>query len=278
MKNETRIPLAALGCGIAGLALRVLQKLTGFEPDTGLAKPGNPAALGMLAVLALAAVVLFLLSRKIDPAKEKEGFTAWFGTKSAGMLTVLVMGIFAMAASGALQFMMSVMGGQSVMTADGMMVTMVVMGPVSPRELMILGVLSLASAVCLFPAAAACRKREGVEKEVNGNLLLVPVVCLVVRLVLVYRVNAVDPVLQAYYIELLALVLLTLAFYRLAGFAFQAESGRGFSFWGGLAVVLCITALADCGDITGLLFYGGSALVVLAFLLLLHTSRGKREL
>lgn len=46
----------------------------------------------------------------------------------------------------------------------------------------------------------------------QGSLLLVPVVCFVIRLVLVYRVDSINPVLSDYYLELLALVFLTLGF------------------------------------------------------------------
>lgn len=56
---------------------------------------------------------------------------------------------------------------------------------------------------------------------VSGNVLLAPVGILVVRLVAAYRQDSVNPTLAAYYIELLALVFLTLAFYRLSSFAFR---------------------------------------------------------
>ena len=70
-------------------------------------------------------------------------------------------------------------------------------------------------------------------------MLLVPVVCPVIRLVLVYRVDSIDPVLSDYYLELLALVFLTLGFYRLSSFAFGAGRTDRFALYAGLAVVLC---------------------------------------
>ena len=63
-------------------------------------------------------------------------------------------------------------------------------------------------AASLLPAVPACRIRpEGeTRKPFQSPLLLVPVCCLVVRLVLTYRVVSVDPSLTDYYTELLAVV------------------------------------------------------------------------
>ena len=75
-----------------------------------------------------------------------------------------------------------------------------------------------ASRCACLPHPAGGRAR----KPFQSPLLLVPVCCLVVRLVLTYRVVSVDPSLTDYYTELLAVVFLALAFYRLSSFAFRA--------------------------------------------------------
>jgi hypothetical protein len=93
-------------------------------------------------------------------------------------------------------------------------------------------------------------------------------VCLVARLVLVYRVDSVNPSLGAYYVEILALVFMTLAFYRLSSFAYHAAKTRRFALYTGAAVVLCMTALADSEGLSALLLYIGGALALLGFLLL----------
>lgn len=270
MKDQKSLTLVMLLGGAAALALRLWQTLTGFEADTGLAVAGHPAGIALAAVLVVLAVVLALLSRKLPGGKDGRAFEQAFSTESAGELTVLVMGIFMMAAGGALQLLFAFLGGglQSVVQDSGMMLSVVWMGAVSPKEVMILGVLAVASAVCLFPAAAACRHGNLNTGSFNGSLLLVPVICLVIRLVMLYRINSVDPVLQAYYVELLAVVFAALAFYQLAGFAFGQGKGRWYGLCSGLAVVLCMAALGDGHDISGTLFYGGCALSVLGFWLL----------
>lgn len=275
-KNLTAVMLAG---GAAALALRLWQTLTGFEGDTGLAVAGHPAGIALAAVLAALALVLVLLCRKLSGSKDGRAFTQVFSAESAARLTVIVMGIFMMAAGGALQLLFALMGGglQSVAQESGMMLAVVWMGEVSPKEVMLLGVLAIASAVCLFPAVAACRHGELDTGSFNGSFLLVPVICLVVRLVLLYRINSIDPVLQAYYVELLAVVFTALAFYQLAGFAFGQGKARWYGICSGLAVVLCVTTLGDMQDISATLFYGGCALSVLGFWLLYRPAEAALE-
>ena len=115
------------------------------------------------------------------------------------------------------------------------------------------GLLSLLSAASLLPAVPACRIRPegGARKPFQSPLLLVPVCCLVVRLVLTYRVVSVDPSLTDYYTELLAVVFLALAFYRLSSFAFRAGRTRRFAVYAALAIAFCLATLADRPDRPG---------------------------
>ena len=123
MKYFKKVSLAvAVGGGVA-LVLRVLQNLTGFEPDTGLAIPGHPVGVILPVVLAGVAVILFVLSRKLSGAAEERAFTQVFYTESPALLTVIVLGVFLLAASGALQLLPMIMQNspQMVMTNEGMM-------------------------------------------------------------------------------------------------------------------------------------------------------------
>lgn len=280
MKEQKSLTVVMLAGGAVALALRLWQTLTGFEADTGLAIAAHPAGIALEAVLAVLALALLMLRRKLPGGNDRRPFEQVFSAESAAKLTVLVMGIFLMAGGGALQMLFAFMGGglQRVAAESGMMLSVVWMGAVSPKEVMLLGALAIVSAVCLFPAAAACRRREdGEPRELNGSFLLVPVICMVVRLVMLYRINSIDPVLQAYYVELLAVVFTALAFYQLAGFAFGQGKIRWYGFCSGLAVVLCMTALGDGEDISGILFYAGCALSVLGFWLLCRPAGASAE-
>lgn len=275
MKDHRNLTMVMLAGGAVALALRLWQTLTGFEVNTGLAVSGHPAGVVLPLVLVALALVLVLLCRKLPGGTDRREFAQVFATESAAQLTVIVMGVFMMAAGGALQMLFALMGGglQGVLQDGGMMLSVVWMGAVSPKEVMILGALAVVSAVCLFPAVAACRRGE----LSSGSMLLVPVVCLVVRLVMLYRINSIDPVLQGYFVELLAVVFAALAFYQLAGFAFGQGNARWYGICSGLAVVLCLTVLGDMPDVSGTLFYGGCALSALGFWLLYQTDEGVLE-
>ena len=259
MRRYAVFPILALGGGCAAFALRLLQWRTGFEPDTGLPVPGTPfgAATAALAVLVL--VLCALLGKKLP--EEKEGaplFPAAFAAAEPGILTLAVAGVFLMGASG----LADMAAGLGIRGLPGMAVL-----SAARREQLILGALTLAAAVCLFPAVPACRVGDRkASGPFNGALLLAPVVCLVVRLVLLYRQDSSNPVLAAYWVELLALVLVILALYRLAAFAYGAGRTRRFTLYAVPAILLCLGALAD-GGLSSILFNGGAALTLTGFLL-----------
>ena len=88
-------------------------------------------------------------------------------------------------------------------------------------------------------------------------LLAVPV-CLLARLILVYRLRSANPVLADYYLEILGLMFLILAAYRLSGFAVQAGRPRIFSFYAEVTAVLALSMLADGAAPSALLTLGGA--------------------
>ena len=225
MKKYVLWPLLAAIGGVGAFLLRLLQRSTGFEVDTGLPIPGNLYAILLVARFVVLAAVLFGFS----------GASALTG--SGETVTVFV-------------------------TAQGSQLF-------SGREHLVVGLLSLLSAASLLPAVPACRIRpEGeTRKPFQSPLLLVPVCCLVVRLVLTYRVVSVDPSLTDYYTELLAVVFLALAFYRLSSFAFRAGRTRRFAVYAALAIAFCLATLADRPDPARLLFYLGGAVTLFGFLL-----------
>lgn len=126
----------------------------------------------------------------------------------------------------------------------------------SPQAHLILGVLDLVSAAGLFFAVRACGiKQRHNRLRFNGTWLLAPVLAMAVRLVLAYRVDSVNPALEAYYVELLALVFLNLAFYRFSSFSFGSGQTRRFALYTCCAVVLwhgsLLRQLLDLGALPG---------------------------
>ena len=274
MDKRYALPLTAALGAAAAWVLRLLQNRTGFEADTGLPIPGAPAALALAALLAVLGIALLLTSRLL-PAEEDPGpsLPRDFSTGSAGLLTLPMCGVFLIILSALADLAESLrMLPEGIVSSRHAIYGILRAGGLgySPRNQFLLGLLSLAAAVSLFPVLAGCRRRE--QRPVHrapAAITLLPVAMLVVRLVLTYRIDSVNPSLSMYYVELLALVFLTLAFYRLSSFAFQAGRTRRFALYAGAAVVLCVASLADgSAYLSSLLLYAGGGITMLGFLLL----------
>ena len=277
MKKNLALPALAVFGGAASFLLRLLQNRTGFEPDTGLPIPGNLPGLALVALLVLLAAAMCVLAGKL-PKEQDPGpaFPADFSTTEPKLLMLPVMGVLLMALSGLADLAQGL--GIALPGAPGLNDAYVlpadmevwVPGPsFSQTAMLLMGLLSLVSAAGLLLAVTSCRPREG-RKPVPGAVLLIVPAALVIRLVLTYRAYSVDPALEAYYVELLALIFLTLGFYRLSAFAFQSGRTRRFSLYAVPAAVLSLAALADASasNLSAPLLYLGGALALLGFLLL----------
>lgn len=275
MKKKLLFPaLAFVGGGIAYM-LRLMQDLTGFEAATGLPVTGNLWAILLPIFLALVLTAALLLSLRVPTCKwDPTDFEASFSSSSSGLLMLPTAGIFLLGLSGLLQLAMNLglLPDVAVLTASGLSRRALSTG----RGGLLEAALTLLSAFCLFTTLPACRRSGSREAgrddvpaaRVNGLFLVLPVIAMVVRLVLRYRQDSVNPTLAAYYVPLLALILVTMALYLLAGFAFQTGSSRAFLLCTTAAIVLCITALADDQPLYSSLFYAGCALTLSGYLCL----------
>ena len=166
MKKQLLLPLAAVAGGAAALVLRLLQNKTGFEAATGLPVSGNAPGMALVVFLAALAVVLFVLAGLL-PAEDEGGpfFPEDFRTVNAGLVSLVIMGVFLMAISGG----MDLLAGAAFMNPGGIEVVGGQDGPavywmagntaaaglaLTPKARMLMGVLTLAAAISLFPAAA----------------------------------------------------------------------------------------------------------------------------
>lgn len=259
MKKYVFVPVLILGGGACAFLLRLMEIRTGFESATGLPVPGTVWRYLLAAVLVLLAAVLLMIGSRLpdEKAEPPSAFAGAFSTVDAGKLGLPVAGVLLMGLSGVLELAAVFYGRAS-----------------SPRVSLLMATTPLLSALSLFPTVAACHRpgshqaAPDAPRALNDTLLLVPVVCLVVRLVLTYRVDSINPALAAYYVELLAVSCLTLAFYRLSAFAFKAGRTVRFVQYAGMAVILCCATLADGHTLPNTLLYLGCALTLLGFLLL----------
>lgn len=277
MKKPLLLPFIALVGGAAAAVLRLLQNTTGFEEGTGLPIPGNLPATALVILLVLLAAVLILLVRRL-PQKAAPAFPADFTARDPRLLFVPMAGLFLMGISGVLDLVAGLgltetLIQSAVSAADPSGMTSVVAisssDGYSSQAHLILGVLDLLAAAGLFFAVRACgTKHRHSRLRFNGTWVLAPVLAMAVRLVLAYRVDSVNPALEAYYVELLALVFLNLAFYRFSSFSFDAGRTRRFALYACCAVVLCLAAFCDSSSLSARLLEIGAGLCVLGFLLL----------
>lgn len=270
MKKELSIPLLSAAGGAAALPLRLWQNRTGYDPVTGLPLSGAPAGRVLAAVLLVLAAVLILLCLRLpkegDPGPALPGD---FPRTTPLLTTLQAAGALLIALSGLVDLLEGMGSGNllaRIQAAADPLSSVPLSGSIfsSSQAQLLMGILALLSGAAVLLAAASCRRQEPCQA---APLLLVPPVFLVTRLVLAYRTNSVDPTLSAYCVELLALTFLTLGFYRLSSFAFQAGRTRRFALYAAPAVTLSLAALADSSPhLSSFLLYAGGALVLLAFL------------
>lgn len=239
--------LSLICCG-----LRILQNLSGFEPETGLPVSGSIPAVLLPVVLVASAAALLALAWRTLPKKAAGTLREQFDLSQNGNLTMVMVGAGIMVFSGAWE-MTEALGlrDTAVLSADGMELIARSVG--AERTAAIMGALSVAAGVCLLIGAVFCRRAE---EQASLPLLAVPV-CLLIRMIFVYRVHSVNPVLADYYLEILGLAVLILAFYRLSGFAVQAGNPALFGAYTGMAVVLTLPMMAD-GSAAAVLNLGGT--------------------
>ena len=274
MKKTAFFPLLSIFGGVICFVLRTLQNRSGFEADTGLPISGSIYGYLLPATLSILAVAAFLLCLRLPSEKGDSSlpFSAQFRTANPLTLMLVIGGIFLWCLSGIADLLPAFLsrGEWYTGTASGLYY------PVSDttrRVSMILSLLIIPAAVCLFPTAVAARRGE--DNRLVGNSLLFPVVYLILRLTVSYREMSINASQQTYYVELLAFILLILSLYRLSSFAFRCGNTRRFVLYTTPAITLCITAITDVSSTGDLLFFCGSTAMLLGFLMMrltvLHT-------
>lgn len=201
--------------GLAGAALRFFQCRVVFEPDTMLSRPHFISA--VLPVYLLLCAVFFAV--KSGKKKTALDFDAAFAVPGQQLLPGFTFSALLFVPAGAC-IAMDAMGGSTL--------------------LLVLGGGAAAAGVCLFLALVGWRKGNH-----PGILLLVPVFFGLFWLFLTYQEYAAWPVMEVYFVQVLAIAALTYGFYQVSACAFSQGSSRALRFILPLAVVLTFTSLGD---------------------------------
>ena len=182
MKQCDKKSLLTLCLGAAGMSLRLLQNMTGFEPGTGLPIPGSIPGILLPVLLALSAVILFRMNSKLPKGPVEVPLSRLLNWNDKGSLFGILAGGCVMAFSGVLEIANAFGRTVTAVSADGMEIVTVSAG--TGRSGVVMGLLAVVAGICLLAGVAICRKTPDTEPQI---LLAVPVLyaavnCLAVAL------------------------------------------------------------------------------------------------
>ena len=242
MRKEILLPIAAAAGGVGGFALRRWELATAFEADTGLPIAGAPATMALIALSAVVAVVLLVLSLGKYP--DFEGCDMAF--RAGGNTLYALAGVLS-------AFLLLAAGGVSVLEF--------VRGDNQVYTRLIVAGMAVLSGFCVLATVQNHFREQGKGKY--SIYLLIPAFTFCVWLIAAYQVRAGDPVQLDYVYELFAIIAGLLALYFIAGFSFEKGKPVPTVFFSLLAVYFSITTLADEHDWSTVLLYGFTILYLL---------------
>lgn len=274
MKIKAYTPLFVALAALCGAVLRGLNLIHGYEPGTHLPVRGDVSETALIVLSVLAAAVLLIWARTFRADRGTPFEDAFSGAGTLFKMTSVVCGLV-MAAAGAFGLYLAAAGDPSAPMAAKL--------PQFP-----LWLLAILTGGCFVGIAAALGRRKITESV--ASLTIVPMFWACFDLIITFKDNGASPFVGLYGFELLAAILLTYAFYALAGFLYGTGSPARFVFSAGLAVFFCLTcvggaavALATGGSTivpsaeTAMRYacFSASSLWLLAMLALLSRSRAK---
>lgn len=235
------LPLLAVVGGLGGFFLRRRELATAFE-DSGLAIPGVPVTLALIALSLILALVFALLCRgganKLSTYGDAfsvpgcRAYLAVTAVAAACLLAAALLGLKAELSSGAPRLLRLLLYGMCVV-----------------------------SFACV--ASTAVNNLRGQGRQYSLALLLPAYTCCL-WLVVAYQQRAADPVVLDYVYELFAIICTLLGFYFTAGFSFGRIKPWRCAFFCLLSVYFGIVTLADGHDMSTRLLFLFSILYQLA--------------
>lgn len=269
MKKNWLAPALAVVGGAVGFALRKWQLSAGFEPDTGLAVPGAPSAMVLMAWTILVAVGLIALcwDRKGPMTCEK----AFMAKGNSLFLTACVLGAFLLLISAASEAVTLSAGYQGSFYTSNT--------PLSQFTAKLLPPLRVALCLGGFPCTLLWIRQLSREGEGRHESLPLLELCLLFCLWLIsdYQIRAADPVVMDYAYEVFAIAAAVMAFYYLAGYSFQTGKPRRTLVTCLLAAYFSLVTLADSHELTGTARFGFVVLFMTAHAALILSGPNEAE-
>ncbi len=276
MKKNLLPPAVALAAGGVGLGLRKWQLAAGFEPETGLAIPGAPSAVALMAWSCLVAAALALLLWRM-PAMPRQVDRAFPAQGRSLFLTACVLGGFLLLVGcGAEAVTLSASGWElpetpaNLRTAKGILLA--VWANLLPLARLILGALGC---LCTLLWTKGLARGDGRARESMAILELCLFFC--AWLISDFRARTIDPVVQNYLYEALAILCALMALYSIAGYSFQTGKPRRTAWFCLLGTYFSLVTLADGHSLADVCRYGFVILFLTAHAVLLLTAPEETE-
>lgn len=236
MQKKFLPPLLALLAGGAGFALRKWQLSSGFEPDTGLAIPGAPAAWMMMGFSLLVMLLFLLLTWKEEKRLSWEtAFAA--GRQNTLAVTALLLSAALLLASAGVEVITRSVSGILFYEGETLFARTTSMVLYYLRLILCAGAFP-----CVFLWARTILRGEGGDECLP---VLEPCLLYCVWLISTYQTRAADPVVQDYLYEVLAIVTALLGFYFVAGHSFGNGKPRWCAFFCLAGTYFSLVTLAD---------------------------------
>ncbi len=224
-KKVMEISCYVAGAGAFGVFLRWLQDQLAFN-EYGLA---DPSAFHVMlpAFILICALVFRNFVKQYEKAglRMPESFSAAF--RNEGRLYAVLrwtIGIF--------------------MTVGGIVLLMTSELDKYAGMLRAISLIAILAGPC-FTALTTLANRENARPNLLCALAFVPIFLFATWLVYCYRANSINSVIWAYVVEVGTVIMAMIAFFRVAGFPFNAPKPRRCLFDVMFAAMLCLLSLAD---------------------------------
>ena len=234
MKNKTILRVGLLWLeGVILLILRLIQLNSGFDPVTGLSLPSLAGRMVWILLLACLAAEVVMLFRQ--PKDGKRSFACCFKVlEDAKVPGLLLEGAWV---PGLIAASLLMVGGGALLLADAL--------PLQGNQKLVCAVSGLFCIAGGVGFLLLTRKMRG--GGTPSVLALVPSMFFsALYLLVVYFPEDHNPVLDRFYLLVLAAALPALFLYQLSAFFQKEGSIRWFGFMADLTVIVCCAAMADC--------------------------------
>ena len=244
-KKTLEINCYVLGAGAFGVFFRWLQDQMAFNEE-GLADPSVFHVLVPLFILAAAGLFL----RFVDKARNQryylpESFSEALRNEGRLFAAIRYTAGAVMALGGIVLFATSEVEKEAFM-------------------LRILSLLAFLSGIS-YPLLLNEANREKPRLRLCCLCALAPVLLFAFWLVTSYKINSINSVLWAYAIEIVAIIVALLSFFRMAGFPFGCPNPWRAIFFAMLGTAMCIMALADSRTLGMQMIFAGAAIMLLLY-------------